>query len=120
MPDSRPQHFHYPPSLMNQKTPPFNGAAHALYGERGPERPMRSYNRKLSGPPESIADHIDQALDRVKGLGPKARLAVHNEMVRLSQNIGYIRMVASQAQHLGPHSAAAATHMDAQGNVITG
>ena len=119
MPDTRRQHFTYPQTLLNQPNPEFRGAAHSLYGDRGPQRPMQDYNRKLSGPPESIADHIDQALDRVKGLGPKARLAVHNEMVKLSRDISFVRMVASQAHHMGPHSEAAAT-TDSQGNVYTG
>jgi hypothetical protein len=105
------------PSLLNQKTPEFPGAANALY-KYGPRGPTRDHNRPLSGPPESIADHIDQALDRVKGLGPKAKLAVHNEMVKLSRDISYIRMVASQAHHMGPHSEAAVT-TDSQGNVYT-
>jgi hypothetical protein len=117
--DQRVKHYSAGPSLLNQPNPEFRGAARSLYGDRGPQRPMQDYNRKLSGPPESIADHIDQTLDRVKGLGPKQRLAVHNEMVKLSRDISYIRMVASQAHHMGPHSEAA-THLDSQGNVITG
>jgi hypothetical protein len=103
------------PSLLNQPNPA--SAAASLYGPRGPQRAQRDYNRPLSGPPESVADHIDQALDRVKGLGPKARLAVHNEMTKLCRDISFIHMVASQAHHMGPHSEAA-VHMDSQGNTF--
>ena len=106
MPDARRIHQTMP-SLLNQPTPPFNGPGEALYGSRGPQRSARSYNRNLSGPPQSIADHIDQALDRVKGLGPKQKLALHNELLKLSRDIGYIHLVASQAHHMGPHSEAA-------------
>jgi hypothetical protein len=99
---------------LNQKTPPFHSAATALYTERGPARSELDYRRNAgkAAPdghePQSIGDHIDGALSRVKGLGPQQRLAVHNEMVRLSKNIEYIHLVASQAHHLGPHSDQAA------------
>ena len=97
----RPQHYTVKPSLLNQPTPPFNGAATALYGERGPQR---SQNTGRHGP-QSLADHVDLALDRVKGLGPKQRLAVHNEMLRMLRDIDVIRLVAHSAR--GPWSEAA-------------
>ena len=118
MPDTRRQHFTYPQTLLNQPNPEFRGAAASLYGDRGPQRPMRSYNRKLSGPPESIADHIDQALDRVKGLGPKQRLALHNELTRMVRDISFLRMAMEAARAHGPWSEAA-THMDSQGNPVS-
>jgi hypothetical protein len=102
-------------SLLNQPHE-FAGAAHSLYGSRGPQRAAHDYNRPLSGPPQSIADHIDQCLDRIKGLGPKQRLALHNELLKLSRDIGFIHLVASQAH--GPHSAVAVHGaMDSQGNL---
>jgi hypothetical protein len=76
---------------------------------------MRSYNRKLSGPPESIADHIDQAIGRVQGLGPKAKLALHNELTRMVRDISFLRMAMEAAHAHGPWSEQAAT-MDSQGN----
>jgi hypothetical protein len=105
--------------LLNQRDPEFHGAANSLYGPRGPQRAARDYNRKLSGPPESIGEYVSQAIRKVPGLNPRQRLALHNVMTALSRDIGFIRMVASQAHHMGPHSEAA-THMDSQGNVITG
>ena len=58
-----------------------------------------------SARPQSLADHVDQALDRVKGLGPKQRLALHNEMLRMLRDIEVIRLVAHSAR--GPSSEAA-------------
>ena len=98
MPDARRAHYTYPPgpSLVNQPTPPFNGAANSLYGPRGPQR---SHNTgRQDHPPESIADHIDSAIAHVAGLTPKQRLAVHNEMVRLCRDVSFMRMVAAQVR----------------------
>jgi hypothetical protein len=117
MPDPRPQHFHYPKTLLNQPTPPYEGPGKALYGY-GPRGPTRDHNRPLSEPPESIADHIDQAIRKVPGLNPRQRLALHNTLTAMSRDISYIRMVASQAHHMGPHSEAA-THIDSQGNPVS-
>jgi hypothetical protein len=66
MPDARPAHTTV--SLLNQPTPPFNGAAASLYGEYGPTRSYGNLGRKREGPPQSIADHIDDALKHVAGL----------------------------------------------------
>ena len=57
------------------------------------------------GPPQSIADHIDDALKHVAGLTPKQRLAVHNEMTKLCRDISFIQMLAESAR--GPWSEAA-------------
>src|SRR6516162_6255492 len=114
MPDSRPQHYTMGPSLLNQRAPEFPGAANALY-KYGPRGTTRDHNRPLSGPPESIADHIDQALDRVKGLGPKQRLALHNELTRMVRDISFLRMAMEAAHAHGPWSEQA-VH-DSQGNV---
>jgi hypothetical protein len=102
------------PSLLNQPHE-FPGAANAIYGKRGPQSAMRNHNRPLSGPPESIADYVSEAIRKVPGLNPRQRLALHNTLTAMSRDIGFIRMVASQAHHMGPHSAAAVTH-DSQGN----
>jgi hypothetical protein len=45
------------------------------------------------------------ARDRVKGLGPKQRLALHNEVVKMTRDIGFIKLVANSTH--GPYSAAA-------------
>jgi hypothetical protein len=103
------------PSLLNQKTVPFHSAATSLYTERGPARSELDYRRNAGkpheGPPQSLADHVDQCLDRVKGLGPKARLALHGELLRMLRDVEVIRLVAAQAHQAGPHSEAA-THFD--------
>src|SRR6516165_9594433 len=102
MADVRPGHMRE--SRLNQPTPPFNGAATALYGKRGPQRTSPDYRAK-HGPPQSIADHINDAIRRVAGLTPRQRLAVHNEMVRLCRDISFMKMVADQTR--GPYSEAA-------------
>jgi hypothetical protein len=90
------------PSLLNQPTTPYLGPGASLYGERGPTRSYGNLGRKREGPPQSIADHIDDALKHVAGLTPKQRLAVHNEMVKLCRDISFIRMIADSAR--GPWS----------------
>jgi hypothetical protein len=90
------------PSLMNQPTPPFNGAATALYGDRGPQRSHNTGRQE----PQSLADHVDQCLDRVKGLGPKQKLALHNEVLRMLRDIEVIRLIHESTR--GPHSDQAA------------
>src|SRR6516225_717833 len=101
MADPRPQHYTMPRSLMNIPTPPFHGAATALYGDRGPQRAHNTGRQE----PQSLADHVDLALDRVKGLGPKQRLALHNEILRMLRDIEVIHLVAHSVR--GPHSEAA-------------
>jgi hypothetical protein len=103
MPDARPSHTTV--SLLNQPTPPFEGAANSLYGKRGPQRSYGNLGRKREGPPMSIADHINDAIRRVADLTPRQRLAVHNEMGRLCRDISFMKMVADQTR--GPYSEAA-------------
>jgi hypothetical protein len=123
MPDSRPQHFHYPPSLMNQKTPPFNGAAHAIYGDRGPRAASPDYGprgrKPLSTAPETIEHHVDDVLARVKDLSPRQKTALKAEFGRMLRDIHFLRQITEQARATGPWSEAA-THLDSQGNPITG
>jgi hypothetical protein len=103
MPDVRRSHITYPPppSLMNQPTPEFRGAAHSLYGPRGP---VQSHNTGRQEP-QSLADHVDMAIDRVKGLGPQQKLSLHNEICRMLRDIEVIRLVAHSVR--GPYSEAA-------------
>jgi hypothetical protein len=95
-----------PTSVLNIPTPPFNGPGAALYGDRGPQRSHNTGRHE----PQSLADHVDLALDRVKGLGPKQRLALHNEICRMLRDIEVIRLVAHSAREPG------AAVMDSQGN----
>jgi hypothetical protein len=100
-----------PQSILNQPTEPYLGPGRALYGSRGPARHELDYRRNAGhaphqGPPQSLADHVDQCLDRVKGLGPRQKLALHNELMRLLRDIDVIHLVANQGR--GPHSDAAA------------
>jgi hypothetical protein len=65
MPDSRPTHTHYRPSLLNIPTPPFEGAANSLYGKRGPQGPANTGRRRpLSGEPMSLEHHVQDAIAR--------------------------------------------------------
>ena len=102
MPLRTPSH----PSLLNQPTAPFHSAANSLYGPRGPQRAAPDYGGRAKGaPPQSLADHIDDALKHVAGLTAKQRLAVHNEMTKLCRDISFMKMVADQTR--GPYSEAA-------------
>jgi hypothetical protein len=100
MPDQRPAHMRV--SLLNQPTEPFRGAATALYTERGPQRSHNTGRQE----PQSLADHVDMALDRVKGLGPKQKLAVHNEICRMLRDIEVIRLIHESTK--GPYGDQAA------------
>ena len=74
-------------------------------GALRPERSDQGRQHRAAGAAQSLADHVDLALDRVKGLGPKQRLALHNEMLRMLRDIEVIRLVAHSAR--GPWSEAA-------------
>ena len=103
MPDQRPAHM--TTSLLNMPTPKFEGPAHSLYGPRGP---VQSHNTGRQEP-QSLADHVDAALDRVKGLGPQQKLSLHNEICRMLRDIEVIRLVAHSVR--GPYGEAA-VHQD--------
>ena len=100
MPDARPTHTTV--SLLNTPTPPFTGAANSLSGPRGPPRAHTTGRHA----PQSLADHVDLALDRVKGLGPKQKLALHNELLRMLRDIEVIKLIHDSTR--GPHSDSAA------------
>src|SRR6516162_6848734 len=104
MADPRPSHTHQL-SLLNQPRPPYNGPGASLYGETGPKRSYGNLGRKREGPPQSLADHIDDALKHVAGLTPRQQLAVHNEMTKMCRDISFIRMIVESAR--GPWSEAA-------------
>src|SRR5215831_13283886 len=98
MPDVRPAHMRQ--SLMNTPTPAFNGPGAALYGDRGPQRAAPDYGARkpLSTPPESLADHIDDAIARVPDLSAKQRAAVKAAMTTMLRDIGFNKMMADQAK----------------------
>jgi hypothetical protein len=106
MADPRPQHYTMGPSFLNQEMPPFRGAANSLYGSRGPQRASPDYGTRgrRGEPPQSIEDHIQDAIGHVAGLKPGQKLALRNELVRMVQNIGFIKLVHEQTH--GPYSEA--------------
>src|SRR6516164_11842241 len=106
MPDQRPAHHTMGPSLLNQPTTPYLGPGASLYGERGPTRSYGNLGRRREGPPQSLADHVDDALKHVAGLTPKLRLAVHNEICRMLRDIEVIRLVHASTK--GPYGDQAA------------
>ena len=85
---------------MNQKAAPYNGLGHSLYGPRGPQRAAPDYGARkpLSSPPESLADHIDDAIARVPDLSAKQRGAVKAAMTTMLRDIGFNKMMADQAK----------------------
>ena len=98
MPDVRPAHMRQ--SLLNTPTPPFQGPAHAIYGDRGPQRAGPDYGARkpLSTPPESLADHIDDAIAKVPGLSAKQRGAIKAAMTTMLRDIGFNRLMADQSR----------------------
>jgi hypothetical protein len=112
MPDTRRVHYTTQPSLLNQPNPQFHSAARSLYGDRGPVQAAHTGRQE----PQSLADHVDLALDRVKGLGRQQKMAVHNEICRMLRDIDVIRLIMHSAR--GPYSEQAVTH-DSQGNTYT-
>jgi hypothetical protein len=88
------------PSVLNQPTPSFNGAGASLYGSRGPQRAAPDYGARkpLSTLPESLADHIDDAIARVPDLSAKQRGAIKAAMTTMLRDIGFNKMMADQAK----------------------
>jgi hypothetical protein len=87
-------------SLLNEPVVPFRGAAHAIYGDRGPARAAPDYGARkpLSTPPESLADHIDDAVAKVPGLSAKQRAAIKAAMTTMLRDIGFNKMMAEQSR----------------------
>jgi hypothetical protein len=94
------------PSILNQPNPEFRGAAASLYGDRGPVQAAHTGRVE----PQSLADHVDMALDRVKGLGRQQKMAVHNEICRMLRDIDVIRLIMHSAK--GPWSQQAIDHSE--------
>jgi len=118
MPDQRPQHRTMP-SLLNIPTEPFRGAGHAMYGPRGPTQAANTGRQRkaLQGPPENIQHHVDDALARVADLSPRQRNAVRAEVLRMWNDITFLRMLTEEARARGPWSAEA-VHPTDEGRVL--
>jgi hypothetical protein len=95
---------------MNQPTPVFQGPAHSLYGPRGPIQAQNTGRQRkaLSGPPESLEAHIQDALARIPDLTGRQKLALHNTLRAMCRDISFIKLISEQAHQLGPHSDQAA------------
>ena len=119
MPDSRIRLRHEGPSLLNVPTPVFRGPAHSLYGPRGPQQAQNTGRQRKppSGPPESIQHHVDDALARVADLSPRQRNAVRAEMLRMMNDITFLRQLTDEAKARGPWSAEA-VHPTEEGRVL--
>jgi hypothetical protein len=52
----------------------------------------------LSGPPESLADHIDDAIAKVPGLNAKQRAGLRAAMTTMLRDIGFNKMMAEQSR----------------------
>jgi hypothetical protein len=105
-----------PRSLMNIATEPFLGAANSLYGPRGPQGPANTGRgrRPLSGPPQSLEEHVRDAIARVPDLSPRQRNALRNVMMTLTRDLSFIRLI-NEAAHHGPWSEAVARGDKPQG-----
>jgi len=103
MPDARPAHMTQ--SLLNTPTPPFNGAANALYGDRGPQRSANT-SRRRGAPPASLEEHIQDAIAKVPDLSPRQRNALRNTLMSMTTDISFIRLIHEQTR--GPYSDQAA------------
>jgi hypothetical protein len=116
MPDTRRAHIHYPPgpSLLNVPNPVFEGAARSLYGSRGPQQAQNTGRQRkpLQGPPESIQHHVDDALAHVADLTGRQKAAVKTQILRMMNDITFLRQLTADARARGPWSQAAVDHSE--------
>jgi hypothetical protein len=105
--DQRRAHYTVKPSLLNIPVEPYRGAAHSLYGERGPVQAANTGRRRASEPPMSIEHHVQDAIAKIPDLSPRQKLALRNTLMAMCRDISFIKLIAEQAHHLGPYSAAA-------------
>jgi hypothetical protein len=88
--------------------------AATLYGPKGPVNGLQGPNprpltTKLQWPagqpvtPQTIAEHLDQAIARVPGLSARQRAAIHAVLVEKCRDIGFLRMLSAE---LGPKAPA--------------
>ena len=92
MPDQRVIHSH---------------VAHSVYGPTGPRndmpggspRPLATtlrFAKAPAEPPQSLAEHIDRAVTRLRDLSPRQRREVASVMLELTRDISFVKMVAGQ------------------------
>jgi hypothetical protein len=112
MPDQRPIHRHqvsiYGPT----------GPSNAL-GQPG-ERPLTTtmrFAKARPGPPQSIQEHIEQCLSRVKGIGPRTKTALTHEIMRMCRDLDFLRQLTAAAKASGPWSEAAVSPSD-EGRIL--
>jgi hypothetical protein len=60
----------------------------------------------MKGPPQTLEDHINEAIGRVANLSPSQRNSIRNVMLQKTRDIDFIRLVAEQIR--GPWSERAA------------
>jgi|SRR6516165_2506424 hypothetical protein len=106
MPDTRPAHMRV--SLLNMPTPKYEGAAHSLYGPRGPQQAHNTGRRRASEPPMSLEHHVQDAIAKIPDLSPRQKLALRNTLMAMCRDISFIKLVHEQAHQLGPYSDQAA------------
>jgi hypothetical protein len=92
---------------LNIPVEPYKGAAHSLYGERGPVQAHNTGRRRASEPPMSIEHHVQDAIAKIPDLSPRQKLALRNVLMQMTRDVSFIKLVHDQAQHLGPYSEAA-------------
>ena len=119
MADPRPQHRTMGPSLLNTPTEPYLGPGRSLYGSRGPTGPSPDYRirKPNSSPPENVQHHVQDCLARVAGLSGRQRQAVTTEVLRMLNDITFLRQLTEEARARGPWSAEA-VHPTDEGRVL--
>jgi hypothetical protein len=87
MPDARPTHTTISP------------AANAIYGPRGPSRAAK-------GPPQTLEDHVNEAIAQVSGLTPSQRNSVYDAVMAMTRDISFIHLIHDSARGPWSHQAA--------------
>ena len=119
MADPRPSHRTIPASLLNMPTPKLESASASLYGSRGPVQSQNTGRQRkpLSSPPESVPHFVDDALARVADLSGRQKAAVRAEVLRMLNDITFLRMLTNEARARGAWSAEA-VHPSDEGRVL--
>jgi hypothetical protein len=106
-------------SLLNTPTEPFPGAANAIYGKRGPMQAQNTGRQRkpLTTEPEAIQHFVDDCLARVGDLTARQQGAVKAEVLRMMNDITFLRMLTDEARSRGPWSQAAVQPTD-EGRVL--
>jgi hypothetical protein len=60
----------------------------------------------MKGPPQTLEDHVNEAIGKVAGLSAGQRLAVRNAVMGLTRDISVIKLIMQEAR--GPWSERAA------------